>query len=136
MSFKLTKAQIEQKGELSAKLTTALDELNASVEAFNLAVADERATLQTSLDAYNAVLSEAREFASDIASQADQDISDKSEKWQEGERGQAAIEYKDAWETLAQSSLDDLEIEMPDELEIDEPDHVGELDNAPEEASQ
>jgi len=130
--FKLTKAQLEQRAAFVERLNDASTKIEEAVDAFNAQVAEEKATVEAAVTAYNEILSEVREFAGDIATQADQDISDKSEKWQEGERGQAAVEFKDAWEGL---SLDDIEVEYPEELSIEEPNHADELDGSTEEAS-
>lgn len=139
MAFKLSKAEEAQRADLVSELATAAAELQEAIDAFNTAKDEAATDLQTAVDAYNQVLaeakdtlaeavqayndklSEARDFAGQIAADADNDISDKSDKWQEGERGQAAVAWKDEWEN---ARFDDIELQYPDDVEVNLPDDV------------
>lgn len=129
MSFKLSKAEIERRDDLIAKMADASAKIGDAVERFNAAMSDHRQSVEDAVDAYNELVSEARDLANDIAAQAEEDISSKSEKWQEGERGQAAAEYQQAWEGL---DLDSIEVELPDDVSFDEPEHTTVLQDAPD----
>lgn len=81
--------------------------------------------LDAAVMAYNEAIEEARGFVQDVARQADADISDKSERWQEGEKGQAAIGWKDEWEG---ASFEEVSVEYPDDIEAEGLDHADTLD--------
>lgn len=133
MPFKLSKLERERRDEIAAALREHADNIGKLVDAYNAATEEPRAAIEAAVEAYNALLGDATEFAQDIATQADNDISEKSEKWQEGERGQAATQWKDEWEGL---SFDDLDIEMPDELTFDPPEHADTLDGVPDDIAE
>lgn len=129
--FKLTKQESERRAEHVEKLRSAWGNVDDAVRAYNEALAPLKEAVEKAVEEYNEAMNEARGFAEDVVSQADEDISDKSERWQESEKGQAVIEWKGEWERI---SFDDLSTEFPDELSIDEPDHIGELEEVAEEA--
>ena len=87
--------------------------------------------LTAAVEAYNGILADARGFAEDIASTAEAEIDEKSDKWREGDKGEAAALFRDEWQNL---SLDDVEIDLPEEITFDDPDHAAVLDGAPVEA--
>jgi hypothetical protein len=62
-----------------------------------------------------------------------EEIGDKSEKWQESERGQQALEFHQAWEN-AQYELQDIELEEPSELNLPEELHSDIIENLPEDS--
>lgn len=105
-------ARLEIEGANVAKSHAAL---LAATEAHNLAIAG-----------YNEVLDEARSFAFDIANEIESYTTERSEKWQEGDAGQAYSAWLDEWQ---QWSPDDLT--PVDEPELAEPDHIEELNNLP-----
>lgn len=133
MAFKLDKQELARSAKLQEELAEARGKLEDEVSAFNAAVEEAKAPVVAALETYNAVVEEARGFAEDIANAADGEIDDKSDKWREGERGQAASEWKDAWES---AEFDAVEIEFPEELAIpdEEIDHDGRLEQLPEAA--
>lgn len=134
MAFKLDKQEIARRDELFGDLTDARAKLEDAVSVYNAEVLKLREALDAKLAAYNEVVEEASGFAADIASAADGAIGDKSEKWQEGDRGQAATAWKDEWEN---ASFDAVEIEYPDDLSIDQvDDHASTLSELSEEASE
>lgn len=130
MAFKLTKAEGKRRTEFVAELEIASGVLSRAVEAFNLATEEAFTPVKKALDAYNEKLGEAREFVEDIVSSRRDEHGDKSDKWQEGERGQAAESWISEWENI---SLDDLDIDQPDALETPDPEHRDDLENLPEE---
>ena len=129
MAFKLTKHDAARRAEHVEKLTEAAAKLEDDV--FNAGFEQLRGPLTAALAEYNSVLAEARGFAEDIASQADSELDEKSERWRDGDRGQAAVAFKDEWEGLA---LDELELELPDEARLPDEDHAAVLEGAPTEA--
>lgn len=133
MAFKLTKQDAARRDGFIESLTEASDKIEDAVAVFNEEMEKLKAPVEAALAAYNEILEEASGFAEDIARAADEAISEKTENWQEGERGQAAANYKDEWEN---ADLSPVEVTFPDELEIDgsEIDHAGRLEQLPEAA--
>jgi hypothetical protein len=103
MAFKLTKDEKAERDRL-------IKELRARATAIADAVTD-----------YNEVLSEATDFAAGISVRADDEISEKSERWQEGEKGAAAASWRDGWDNI------DL-----DEVDAPDTEHADNLENVPE----
>lgn len=133
MAFKLTKAEGEQRTELVEKLGKAVAQLEDDVREYNEKVGELRAPVEAALAAYNALVEEARGFCEDIVNERETDYDGKSEKWQEGDKGEAARSWIDEWQNV---DLSELEIEFPDDLEVDAPTHADDLQNLPEEADQ
>lgn len=133
MPFKLTKDELATREKIINTLRITSEAVGDAVEDFNDAMATAGEKLQEAVAAYNEALETAREFASDIANQANEDFNDKSEKWQEGERGEAANEWIRAWDNL---DMGELEIELPDQIMFEAPEAADELENAPEAAGE
>lgn len=152
----LSKEQVKLKADLVLSLSTEMDELKTAVVAYNekkaeafaaldKAVADFNSAMSeawgevgAAVESYNEEVTKARDFASEIAGDIESYYDDKSDKWKESERGESYSSWKDEWQGI---SLDDLELEQPSEIEIEEPedldepdaDHSTELENLPEE---
>jgi hypothetical protein len=131
VSFKLDKADKQRRGELVEQLSAAAAKVEDAINVYNAGLEALKGPLEAEIEAYNALVTEARDFAEDRANVADEAISDKSDKWQESERGEAAVAFRDEWQNL---SLDDVEIDLPDDVETPALDHSETLDGAPEEA--
>ena len=131
MAFKLDKQEIARRDEIVVNLNEAATKLEDAIAVYTDEVNKLRGPLEESIAAYNEAVTAASGFAEDIASRADDEISDKSEKWQEGERGEAATIWKDEWEG---ASFDEVEIEFPDDITLDELDHSATLEQLPEQA--
>ena len=133
MAFKLDKQDMTRREKLVEELRDGRGVLEDAVSTYNAAVEALKAPLLAELGKYNDIVEEARGFVEDIANTADGEFDDKSEKWQEGERGQEARDWIDAWQN---EPFDALEIAFPDELILpdDETDHDGRLENLPEAA--
>src|SRR5574343_1903149 len=115
MAFKLTKAELKRRDELAASLELAGAELSKGIETFNEEVSKLfGAHVEVALIKYNEVLQEAQEFREDVVGRLEDEASDKSERWQESEAGQAAEEFTSEWREL---SLDEVQIEEPEPLE-------------------
>jgi hypothetical protein len=115
-------AHVSALQEAAAKLTRAVEDYNAAA-----ATAWEK-LIVPALEAYNNTLDEARAFAENIASNVESFYDEKSEKWQEGDRGSAVQDMQDEWISFDASEV---EIDAPDEL--DEPDlgHAADLEGLP-----
>jgi hypothetical protein len=132
MTFKLTKIEAIERNAILDKFKDAAKELEEAIESYNSDLENNQITVQAKLDTYNELVSAAQEFANDIAGRAEEEISEKSETWQDGEKGQEAAAWKDAWENL---SFDEVDIDFPDPLDPPAFEAESVLDDAPTEAS-
>jgi hypothetical protein len=95
-------------GDAAAEVFTELSNLAEIFEADTARLLEKFAEIQ----------SEACAIMEDAASEAESYYDEKSEKWQEGERGQAYSEWKDRLREIADSlgeALDAPDLTMPDE---------------------
>ncbi len=102
--------------ELHGKLVDA-------IAVYNAALAVARGELMLAYNAYNSTVNEAKGFADDIASVNQEIYDERSEKWQESEKGEAAKEWIDEWES---AELEEFEDPFADEEELEAPDCVSE----------
>ena len=86
--LKLTKARQEEKQKLLDALTEAKQKADEAIDSLNIARED------------------AKDFAADLSSEMEAHYDAKSEKWQEGDNGQAYSSWRDAWDEIA-SALDE-----------------------------
>ena len=138
MALKLTKDEIKQKDDHVSELEKQMANMENAVNVFNAAMETARVDLRDAVSKYNEALTAARGFAEDIASRLENEIDDKSEKWQESDKGQAAASFKDDWEGVElQDDLDADEIAPGDidfsELTFDDAENLGNLNSEPEE---
>jgi ElaB/YqjD/DUF883 family membrane-anchored ribosome-binding protein len=132
MAFKLTVREQKRKGELVTGLRQARSQLEDSISEFNKAVADAKELLKVAEDKYNETLQEARGFCEDMANDWDNQIAERSDSWRESEQAEAAQKLVNEWNGV---SLDDVDLDMPDEIEVPSEDHSEVLEQLPEEAS-
>lgn len=133
MAFKLDKQESLRRAGLVASLQEAWGKIEDAVDVYNDAVAELKGPVAEAIEAYNEIATEAAGFAEDVATRAEGEFDDKSEKWQESERGQAAGGWRDEWQSL---DLATIEPEFPDDLAIDDPGHADALEGLPDEASE
>jgi hypothetical protein len=111
----LDKVDLKRRDELVETLDQSYQRLENAFTEYNNKVADLFAPVQTAIDEYNAIIADAEGFRDDVISQIDDYMSERSEKWLEGERGQAYGEWKDSWDNL---SFEEIPIEQPDDLDL------------------
>jgi len=111
--IKLTKIQVQEKAELLEELQKAESTLASRVEAYNEKMREEFTSVEESLGTLNSVIERVNNFMTDVGTSCQDEFDGKSEKWQEGERGQAAADFISTWS----DTIDEAELEMPDELE-------------------
>lgn len=118
----LNKMQQKRKAEVIADLAAAHQVMQKTVLTFNEVVKNEFEKVDEVVVAYNAALESVREFLQSIVDEQQNYFDNKSEKWQRfSERGHAYSTWKDEWEGIIRC-LEDVEIEMPEEVE--EPDYT------------
>lgn len=107
--------------EQKLKVAEAIDEYNAVArEAF--------AKVKDAVSDYNAILLNVDEWHAGINGDQQNYYDERSEKWQEGEKGQAYEGWKQQWEDIA---LDEIELDEPDDFEVPEMEHANELEALP-----
>ena len=119
--MKIKKDQIEEHSKLTSRLRDASEVVHEAIEAYNTAAANEWDKVKDALAKYNETVADADGFRDSVASAARDFFDGKSERWQEGEKGQAAAEFADTWEVeMSEAELDDPEpVDAPDFAEID-----------------
>ena len=130
MAFKLTKEQRADRDRFVQALREKGEALAGAVEAYNTALEELGKPVLAALEAYNEALSDARIFAEEVGQAIDDQIAEKSERWQDGEKGEKAAEWRDEWQG---ATLDDVELELPEPLEEPDLDAAGALEELPEE---
>lgn len=109
MAFKITKEETNRLGEIAGRLANARMRFDEAVETANANYEDEIAGINEKAAAYNEILEEARGYVEDIHSERYNEFDDKSETWQEGERGEATREWLEALENIKDNELEDIE---------------------------
>ena len=98
MAFKLTKKEHDTLSEFARTVRAKAD------------------TVREALDDYNRTLDDVENFRQEIHDRLQGEYDDKSEKWQEGEKAQAASDMISQWDKAIEQ-LDDLELDHADTLE-------------------
>lgn len=114
---KLDKSQEKRWSELAKTLEGKRQALESAVEAFNGEVVQLWEPVKQALEELNERLQEAEEFREEIHGDMDAYFGERSEKWQEGDIGQAYQEWQSSWETSFDEvcfEQEPLEIEAPD----------------------
>jgi hypothetical protein len=118
MAFKLSRDQLAARDTLATVLRGKAETLNIAIAAFNRGVEPLSRAVGEALNDYNGVLETARTLAGGIAETAQGEFDAKSERWQDSEKGIGVRSWIEQWEM----SLDDVELELPEELEEIDPD--------------
>jgi capsule polysaccharide export protein KpsE/RkpR len=132
MAFKLTKEEKTRRDQLVRDLGSLICQIEDEVNNYNAEVEKLRTYVEPVVKRYNALAAEAEGFREDIVGRLDVEYDDKSEKWQDGDRGQEVRSWIDEWENL---DLSEIEVEWPDELEIERPSGPDDLEGLSEDVS-
>ena len=108
----ITDANGEVEKAYDTHVRPALAEYNAALETATKAV-------EEAVDTYNEKLDALRTFFSEAQDEASNTFQDRSEKWQEGEKGQALSAWIESLEEIV--NFDDLTTPDLDSIEVDEP---------------
>lgn len=112
---KLTKDDLKERDRLADELDRVHSQLEAAVTEFNSKMDEIYQPLQKAVEAYNEVREEVNDFASGIATDIQSYIDDRSEAWHDSD----AAQVMDDWKTVWDEEIDELEIDKPDEVELD-----------------
>lgn len=133
MAFKLDKAQKGERTALINKLQDAYSEVESAVERFNDQVEVLANDLQEKVEAFNTLVHEAKDWAENFAEEKRSEFDERSENWQEGDRGMTTEGWIEEWEG---ADLNHLDIELPALLELPGDDTAADqLGNLPDEPS-
>ena len=118
---RLSKDRKQQRADLVTRLNDAAEAVRAALVAVNAEIAGK---LNSAIENYNLILSVAEAFRDEIVSELEHYASDRSDRWQNSERGQSHEAWKQEWEVLDVTGLDAID-------EIDEPEmaHANELES-------
>lgn len=129
MSKIMDKVTTQRKTEICNKLQEVYDSLEEAIEIFNQYVDGAWVNVETAINNYNEAISDANEWQSGVATEIQDLIESKSEKWQEGDKGQAYTSWKEQYE----EELEAIELEKPDKVSFDGDNPSELLDQKPEE---
>lgn len=131
MAFKIDKKEQARIADLAHKLTDERVALEEAINEENARREDALADLNQRFEKFNELLEEARGYVEDIWAERQGEFDDKSENWQEGERGETTREWLSNLEGKKDDELatgfDPLEEEPLDFSEV--PDHAEVLTN-------
>jgi DNA repair exonuclease SbcCD ATPase subunit len=132
VAFKLTAADLKERDEMIASVKEKQAKLNEEIAVFNDALDAAQDRLEEFINDLNGAISDLRDFIENKQSQFEGEYDDKSEKWQEGDKGQAVMQWI---ETFSNITLYDEEIDLPssipDVIDIDALDEVEALESEP-----
>jgi phosphopantothenoylcysteine synthetase/decarboxylase len=130
MTFKLSIAKQAERDNLVDALREKSEKIRDAMIAFNEEMERRKDDVILVLNEYNGLMEEARVFAAGVGETAEEAIEEKSEKWQESDAGEKAANFASEWNN---ADLFDHEIEFPDPLDPEAPDHATTLEDLPEE---
>jgi hypothetical protein len=118
---RLSKDQLAARETIVTRLNSAGEAVTDAVNAYNEAMAAEWAKVEEAIADYNAAVESANEFRDGVHADMEGYYEDRSEKWQEGEKGSAYSDWMNEWDEY----FSELEVDPPNP--VDEPD-LGEAD--------
>lgn len=105
--FGFDKEARKRRDDIQEAINTAFNEMEDAVAGYLAAIEPLVAEVNAKVVAYNEALERARGFLEDEASSAQEAFDEKSERWQEGDKGQAVGEWI-AELTGEQESIEDV----------------------------
>lgn len=116
MDFQLDKAASETRTQLVELLDKSGQALIAAVDDFNGFMQSAWEPVREAVNKHNANIAQAQGFINDIHEQYDRALKDKSDRWKQSETGEMVSAWIEEWE----ASLDEVEVEPPDNLDTDD----------------
>jgi hypothetical protein len=127
MAFKITKQEQARLQEIADRVAEERLAFDTAVDEANAAIEDIYSALNERITRYNEMLEEGRGVIEDIHSERQSDFDDKSERWQEGERGEATREWLDKLDSDKEEIEDITELTFEPLDFSDVADHVEKL---------
>lgn len=126
--MKLNKSQVQQRDVLVAALQDQQEEVELAINHFNEQMIELFAAVEEAIESYNGTVRDAAEYVSTIAQDAESAFDERSERWQESERGERFREWVDEWMNVV---LDEVQIEQPEEVDVPDLCAAETLENLP-----
>lgn len=126
--IRLTAAQSKQFDALLAALQDCKDRLEQSIDDYNQAAQAAFESVIKAGDEYNNALSEIEGFRDAFVSDSQSEFDEKSERWQQSDRGSAAQDLIDAWEC---ADFSPVELEELEPFELYDAAHLEDLEDLP-----
>lgn len=129
MGFMLTRAEENRRDILRDKIADAKMVFDEAMEAELKVIEDALGSINAARTAYNEVVADAFGFLDDIINEREGKFDDMSERWQEGERGEATQSWIESLQEARDELIDieEIMIDLPDTASL--PDHAEVLDN-------
>lgn len=96
MAFKLNKDENQQHQQLIEDLRTTYEKIETLKKADPICITD----LRLQIASYGVIVDETEDFRDTVASRLRSEFDDKSEKWQEGDKGSEVNEFITEWEDV------------------------------------
>src|SRR5215510_15034516 len=124
----LSKAQLVTLKTLFETLTTRYEAFEEAVDDFNATQAEAWNEVLAAEEAYNEAVTTANEWLGEVKEAIEEYVNERSEKWQESDRGQAYA----AWLEAFSVELEESDLSEPAELTLDVDNAAGMLEDLPE----
>ena len=131
MAFTLTKAEIKDRDDVVEAARRKLGILNAAITQFNERLEEQRSILDDAVNDCNGAMQDVADFLERIKERLNGEYDDKSEKWQEGEKGTAVRDWIDTFEI----DFMDIDVEVPNDISEAECDELETLEGVETEPS-
>lgn len=132
MAFKLSKAERAELDSFATRLSKENADLTAVLEEQGAIIEAAYERINGAIDTYNGVLADAHSFIEDISQEAQSEFDDKSERWQEGDRGSEVQEWIESLDNAC-SEMEELEQFAFETPSIDLADHADLINQLPNE---
>lgn len=120
MTFKFSEGQITEYETHEAKAQELISEVERAVQAYNDGLEELKLKVEEALVSYNEGITEIHEWLGETISDFQSEFDDKSERWQEGNKGSAVTEWIDRLQTLC-NSFESFDLDFPDAIDVDLP---------------
>lgn len=127
---RLSKQDRDDMAKALADIEARVNTLDFFIRRYNDAVAEARSDVETNLELLNQAITDADELRATLADNMDNYYDDRSDKWREGDAGQAYYDWKEQWS----HPFEQVELDIPYELEMPEVEAIeliGSLENEP-----
>src|SRR5262245_34126167 len=121
---KFTKTHLDQRDAFAKALRERYDDLSTLVEQYNTTMQTLWDEIATAQDAFNQAIVDARDWLEGVEGEMEKYYNDRSERWQEGDAGQA---YQEWMQSVNDCDLTEADLSAPTDL--DEPEGADAADN-------
>lgn len=106
--------------ELQMSLRKAEQRLRMDIVGANVELGSLLGQLAHSVSKYNEARKRAAEFANEVSADAREKLEERSERWQQSEKGEALLLFAEQWEEAASSLEQDIEPPVLPDIETDD----------------